>query len=247
MYTDKKYWENYYADSKVSQNQIITICSIYDKFWDILINSCNSQPKNILEVGAYPSRYLAYLAWKYTLTPTAIDINSDRETIVKSLQSMGIDNYNVICKDFTKWTSPSTYDLVISIGFIEHFDNYDDILDQHLKLLGKNGSILIRIPNKKGLRRLYGILCDKKNLNRYNLKCMKIDVFKKFAIRNNLDIHLLDYYGSFQYSVHQKLNIIQLIIYKIVRYFSLKYKNYMLDNPSWLYSAGIVGVFSKKR
>ena len=246
MYTDKKYWKNYYLDSITSQKQIISICSAYDDYWDLFVNSCKSPPKNILEIGAYPGRYLSYLAWKYKLIPTAIDFNPDKKTIENSIKSMGVNNYNIICKDFTKWNPINRYDLIISIGFIEHFDNFNQILDRHVKLLSKNGAILFMIPNKRGLRRIYGILCDKKNLNHHNLDCMSKEVFKKFALKNNLNTHLLEYYGSFQYSVHQNLNIIQRIIYKFVRYFSLKYKNYMLNNPSWIYSAGIVGIFSKK-
>ena len=210
MYTDKKYWTDYYSDADYTKEKIISICSQYDKYWNILINSCQSNPTTVLEVGAYPGRYISYFASKYNMYPTALDFNPDIETIKKSFLMMGIDNYEIISKDFIEWNSSKKYDLIISVGFIEHFEDYHAILDKHAMLLNEGGSLFIAIPNKRGLRRLYGIMCDGENLKRHNLKCMNTKVFKKFAIENKLNVHYLEYYGSFQYAVHQKLNLIQI-------------------------------------
>ena len=245
MYTNKKYWTDYYSGSEYTKEKIISICSQYDRFWDILIKSCQTDPKTILEIGAYPGRYISYFAWKYNIYPTAVDFNPDKETIKKSFELMSINNYEIISEDFIKWNAGNKYDLIISIGFIEHFEDYNTILDKHVYFLNEGGALFISIPNKRGLRRLYGLICDRENLKRHNLECMDTNIFKKFALRNNLKIDYLEYYGGFQHSVHQKLNIVQSIIYRIVRYFSLRFKIYIEENPSWIYSAGIIGIFSK--
>ena len=246
MYTDKNYWQNYYRNTKIDKNQIISICSKYDKYWDILFKACKHDPKTILEVGAYPGRFIAYVASKYSLKPAALDFNPDRKKIEKSFKEMGINQYEIITDNIISYTTEKKYDLIISMGFIEHFEDYVAVLNKHATMLEKGGAILIVIPNKKGFRRLYGLMCDRKNLNAHNLKCMNKKIFHDFAFNNKLRIDYLQYFGGFQYSVHQKLNIFQLCIYHFVRFTSIKFKTYIEKYPSWLYSSGIIGIFSKE-
>ena len=104
------------------------------------------------------------------------------------------------------------------MGFIEHFINFRDIMDNHLNLLENKGRLLLMIPNKKGLRRLYGYLCDYDNLKKHNLKCMDKSIFIHLQRRTILKIIFNDYVGGFQYSVHQKINLPQRIIYRFVRF-----------------------------
>jgi len=246
MYTDKNYWQNYYHNINVDKNQIISICSKYDKYWDILFKACKHDPKSILEVGAYPGRFIAYVASKYQLKPTALDFIPDSTKIERSFKEMGVSDYEIITDDINSHIPGRKYDLIISLGFIEHFEDYKSVLNKHADMLEDGGAILIIIPNKRGLRKLYGFLCDKKNLEAHNLKCMNKKTFKEFSINNNLKVHLLTYYGSFQYGVHQKLNYFQLFIYHFVRLLSIKFKPYIEKYPSWIYSAGIIAIYSKE-
>ena len=82
MYTDKKYYQNTNVDKK----QIIAICSKYDKYWDMLFRVCKHKPKTILEMGAYPGRFIAYVASKYSLKPTAPDFNPDSKKMKNPLR-----------------------------------------------------------------------------------------------------------------------------------------------------------------
>ncbi len=208
--TSRKYWEAYYKSSSIEQNEIIRICRKYDGLFDVLVASCNEPPETIIEIGAYPGRFLAYLSSKYLLKATSLDFNSDKTKIIDSFDAMdGSILKEIIQADFLEYEPTQQYDLVLSNGFIEHFVNYDEVLDQHTKYLKPGGAILIMIPNKRYLRKYYGLLVDRTNLRAHNLKCMKIKVFRDFASRNGLDIEKLSYYGGFAYQVHQKLNFLQ--------------------------------------
>ena len=105
MYTDKKYWQKYYQNTNVDKKQIIAICSKYDKYWDMLFRVCKHKPKTILEMGAYPGRFIAYVASKYSLKPTALDFNPDRKKIEKSFKEMGINKYNIIQENLISVTT----------------------------------------------------------------------------------------------------------------------------------------------
>lgn len=243
--TSKKYWQNYYEASSEDRDTIIKICSEYDSFWEMLIANTQGKPESILEIGAFPGRYMAYLAWRYKLQATGLDFNPDEEKFKRSMHALGVTDFNYICADFLKHTPTQQFDLVISNGFIEHFTNYDEVLDKHATYLKKGGAMLVMIPNKRYLRKVYGYLVDYKNLQAHNLECMHLDLFKEFSKRNNLQIKYLSYYGGFAYRVHQPLSFWQKVIYKPVRYISMKLNDYLSKYPSKWYSGTIIGVFVK--
>ncbi len=210
--TSKKYWEDYYKSSNTKKEGIIRICSKYDDRFDTLVETCTRPPETVIEIGAYPGRFLAYISSKYLLKATALDFNSDKSKILDSFAAMkGSELEEIIQADFLQYEPTRQYDLVLSNGFVEHFLNFDEVLNRHLDYLKPGGAMLIMIPNKRYLRKYYGLLVDQANLKAHNLKCMHIKVFRDFALRNDLSIKYLSYYGGFAYRVHQELNLAQKV------------------------------------
>lgn len=245
--TDQKYWESYYANSHTQRKQIETVVSLYDSYWDKLMSLPDSHPKTLIEIGGYPGRYLAYLGHKYQLKPTCFDFNSDRIKVDESMAAFGIQDYQVIQDDIFNYIPKEKYDVVISNGFIEHFQKFDEVLDLHYNFLNEGGSMLIMIPNKRGLRKLYGYLVDFKNLKAHNLKCMNKDTFIQFAQRHpKLELLEVEYFGGFPFSVHQKLNILQKIVYKSTRLIFKKINPFLAKHPSSWYSSTLIAVYKMK-
>lgn len=245
LYTKQEYWEKYYGSQTSDISRINKIVGEYDRFWQQLIDTCKYQPKTIIEIGAYPGRYLAYLSKKYNLIPTALDYNSDTTKIKECFASFEIDDYKLIQADFLKYTPDSTYDLVISNGFVEHFEDFDTILDAHCKYLAPGGAMLVMIPNKRYLRKWYSYLVDHDNLKLHNLNVMHLSVFEKFASRNNLKANFLGYYGGFNFNVHQKLNFFQKLVHQSFRLFFKKINPKISKHPGKFYSSTIIGIYSK--
>ena len=244
--TDKEYWEKYYSKSSTDRKNIINVVSAYDAYWDILINSNeNKLEKSIIEIGGYPGRYLAYLSDKYNLTPTCLDFNSDTTKVKTNMATFEISDYEIIQADVLQYKPLQKYDIVISNGFIEHFEDYATVLDNHYNYLKEGGTMLVMIPNKRGLRKIYGYLVDYKNLKAHNLNCMRKETFQQFANNNNLILLRNEYFGGFPFSVHQQLNFFQKLIYKTTRLIFKKVNPYLEKNPSKLYSSAIIAVFKK--
>ncbi|WP_431135824.1 class I SAM-dependent methyltransferase [Psychroserpens mesophilus] len=245
--TDKKYWENYYKGGRREKKHIVNVCSYYDEFWDMLFAHDGDSQKTLIEIGGYPGRYLAYLANKYNVIPTCLDFNSDDLQVKKSFEIMDVQKYSILEEDFTTFKTPTTYDYVISNGFIEHFKDFDAIMDKHMQYLSEKGKLLIMIPNMKGYIKFYKYLVDWDNLKMHNLKCMNLKVFEEFSARNNLKVNHLNYYGGFPVGVHQKLNFIQKLIFNVHRLFFKKIGNpYLMKNPSRFFSSSIIAVFEKE-
>lgn len=244
--TTKAYWESYYSHNHAKKEHIETVCGYYNDYWDMFIDTSN-QLNSIIEIGGFPGRYLAYLSSKFNLTPTCLDYNSDITQIEASFRVMGVEDYSLLQKDFTQYKTPQTYNYVLSNGFVEHFENYNHILDLHVDYLAPKGRMLIMIPNMRGYIRFYKYLVDYRNLKIHNLKCMKLKVFKDFADRHGLKIIHLGYYGGFPLGVHQKSNFFQKLVYKghriIFKYFGNKL---LLKKPSRFFSSAIITILEKQ-
>lgn len=244
--TSKKYWQDYYQASSEDRQLITTICGAYDFYWDMMVKSCHQPPQSVLEIGAFPGRYLGYVASRYKLKATGLDFNPDAEKVKRSMVAMGVPDFNYICSDFLLHTPTQKFDVVFSNGFIEHFSNYDEVLDKHVAYLNDGGSLLVMIPNKRYLRKVYGYLLDYENLKAHNLKCMNLKMFKTFAERNQLTTRYLSYHGGFAYKVHQPLSLWQKVLYKPIRFVSRKLQTILSAHPSKWYSGTIIAVFTKE-
>lgn len=245
--TSKKYWEEYYELSSEDSETIRRVCGRYDNFYEMMIDSCRTYPTSLLEIGAFPGRYLAYISSKYGLKATGLDFNPDVEKFNRSMRSMGVEDYKYVNADFLTYTSSEKYDLIFSNGFVEHFTDFDLVLDRHAQCLNLGGAMLLMIPNKRYLRSVYGDLLDYRNQRAHNLDCMRLDVFRKFAERNQLSIRYLSYHGGFPYRVHTNLHFWQRVIYHPVRFLSLRLEDFFRRFPSKYWSGTIIGVFSSDK
>ena len=81
--------------------------------------------------------------------------------------------------DFFNFSTDRKYDIVFSLGFIEHFNNTRDVILRHVDLLASGGLLLIVLPNLLGLNGWIQRRFDKENYDAHNLKSMEIDRLKK--------------------------------------------------------------------
>lgn len=244
--TTQDYWVNYYANPSRDPEVIAKTVGRYDVFWEQMVKSLNYTPKTILEVGAFPGRYLAYLAQKYNVRPTGIDFNPEIETFNRTMEIMGITDFSYLLVDFLNTKPADQFDLIISNGFIEHFDDFEQVMDLHVDYLKSGGSMVMMVPNKRYLRFIYGILFDRPNLRIHNLATMHKRVFREFAQRNDLELVELTYFGGFPYKVHQPLNGFKRLGHVITAKFFRAVNPILKRYPCRLWSSALVGIFKKK-
>ncbi len=243
--TNQKYWEKYYDEVSLEKNSVLKICDYYNPVWKAWMSYCKKKPETVIEIGAYPGRYISYFGSKFGLKPSGIDFNSDVNKIAQSMKIMGVSDYEYIQKDLFEYVPEKKYDLVFSNGLVEHFSNFHDVLDKHLEYMHNGSSLLIIIPNKNYLRKYYGLLLDKKNLMLHNLECMNLKTFKDFSVRNKLKAEYLSYYGGFAYAVHEPLNnIFKRLFYAVSSRFAKILNPWLEKHPSKYWSSVIIGIFT---
>jgi len=133
-----------------------------------------SKEKTCLEIGAIPGGFLAYFKKEFGYKITGIDFANNKKVFEDTMRVNNIKEYKFINKDIMQYNPSVKFDVVTSFGFIEHFDNYDEIIKKHIDLVSDDGYLVISLPNFRNLQYIYRVLFDKDNLKIHNLKSMKI-------------------------------------------------------------------------
>ncbi|MDI6699740.1 MAG: class I SAM-dependent methyltransferase [bacterium] len=170
----------------------------------------NEKIVKIVEIGSAPGHFIIEIAKIFSAQPYGIEKSENGYEMNKRVFSFyGYNEGNVFFKDFFDKDMEEFYDyfdVVISRGFIEHFDKQKDFLKRHLLFLRDKGFIIVTVPNKKNFNRFLSKFFKSETLEGHNLKVMNLKFFKKFAQENNLSIIFLGYIGIFDlYQINPSL------------------------------------------
>ena len=140
---------------------------------------------SVLEIGFAPGKHLAWVAKALGANVSGLDYSEfgmqAAERLFRSLQIKA----DLRCEDvFATSFRASYFDLVYSLGLIEHFDDPRPIVGKHLELVKPGGSAIIIVPNYAGI---YGRLqkyFDPDNLAIHNLGIMSIEGLKELVPAN---------------------------------------------------------------
>jgi L-malate glycosyltransferase len=191
-YTNLEYWVSVQGEIDVSlpDDNII-------KKW-IIQNIDFSGLNTCLEIGCYPGKFLTIFANK-EVQVHGIDINPKTTEIKSHLDRLGFNTGEFLVMDFTKETPTRKYDCICSFGFIEHFTNWEEIIEKHIGLLSPGGTLIIEIPNFKGIfQRLPRQIFDNNNFKRHNLATMDLGKLVNQVERNGMTVKFAGYIGGYQ-------------------------------------------------
>jgi 2-polyprenyl-3-methyl-5-hydroxy-6-metoxy-1,4-benzoquinol methylase len=172
--------------------------------WEVLLKTHLPSGSGLkaLEVGSAPGDNLVELYRKFGYTPYGVEYS---ETGVKlnqqTFSAAGINPENVIHADFFSEEFLSRYkeafDMVCSGGFIEHFTNIEEVIDNHLALLKPGGTLVISIPRLTGINNLLTRFFNQENLAIHNLNIMNRKTFSGLFDVAKLQPLYCDYFGTF--------------------------------------------------
>jgi len=196
--TAKEFWEKRWGESQLwKYSKITKYMAIHRKFDQLLKEFLGKGDKRILEIGCAGGKQLVYFSKEFGYEPYGIDYSEEGCRIAReNLRSQDICG-QIICEDIFDTSLEEEFDIVYSMGLIEHFLNTKRIIDKHIALLKPGGILLITVPNLKGslyysIRKMLGREVE---LSRnHNLSIMEISKLRN-AVQNEVDILFLDYFG----------------------------------------------------
>ena len=184
-----KAWEGIQEFSPLDKN------SMFAKLFDNFQNFAKAENKSAIEIGCFPGHFIGYLGQLGFIT-NGIDTYERvnlLETWFKSRDIKVGSFLNTPLDDFIL-AEKKKFDFVLSLGFIEHFTNFCDIIYKHALLCNLGGYVVIGAPNfASPLQRALHEVLDKDNLNDHVLSAMYPRTWSIFLSAIGFKI---DYAGS---------------------------------------------------
>jgi SAM-dependent methyltransferase len=198
--TDPAHWDDYWHGTslpteveKGSESSTTAILDVIDRF------AASKTPLAVLEIGGAPGGYLIHL-WREFGHDVCVLDNSPAgiELTRRNFALLGVPG-TVLHRDlFADEPAPRLFDIVYSLGLIEHFADTRSVIDAHLRYLKPGGTLIIGCPNLLGIngaimRRLAPSVFDW-----HFLDVMDISRWTDFEDALGLDIRFRGYVAGFQ-------------------------------------------------
>lgn len=218
---EKEYWDSVYRDIEQKNKKNYsnlnylrqwlkkTTRDYSDYFmWEVLFKKIlpvNSSFKAI-EIGCAPGKYILKLNSMFGYMPHGVDYSEQGCEITRNnFVKAGFNPDSVVKADFFDQgfldANSDIYDVVYSRGFIEHFDNPKQVIDNHFRLLKKGGYLIILIPNLRGLNYYLLNFFNIDSLLTHNLSVMdKSNFCESFKIPG-LEKKFCNYIGFFSFGL----------------------------------------------
>jgi len=169
--TDRAFWKSFWESRK---NLIFYLKPNY-VFGDILAKLiADKNVKNAIELGGFPGYYATYLKKYQGLDTTLFDYFIHEGLIDQLLEKNGLKHgdINIIEADLFAYKVKEPYDMVLSFGLIEHFNDTKAIIETHLQFLKPGGVLFITLPNFKSINGWVQKKFDKENYDKHNINSM---------------------------------------------------------------------------
>ena len=203
--TELAFWDNYWKNIQIPviPNYNFSFDRCLEKGLHEVVNSAlKSRNRNtrstVLEIGAAPGKWLSIFP-QDSYQVSGIEY-SDRgiQALQANLKALDIEPGELIHGDFFSLEPTQSYDIVMSLGFIEHFDDPKMVVRRHIEWLKPGGLLILGVPNFTGLHGFAQLVLDKRILDVHNTLIMNKAFFT--SLQNNLDIEIntFQYLGSFE-------------------------------------------------
>lgn len=203
--TDEKFWDDYWASvpipARLDKTDPATrsLAAAIDE----LIASRIPSPKGkaLVEIGCAPGRWLAHFSESGFSVSGIESAPGAAETTRQNMRSLGIEAniYEVDAFDLPQ-AAPEllgTFDCVISLGLVEHFEAPEEIFRIHARLAKPGALVIIGVPNYGGLSGAFQRLLDAEWLAHHNTRIMKPDALLAIGTQVGLAPLASKYAGGF--------------------------------------------------
>ncbi|MET1053724.1 MAG: class I SAM-dependent methyltransferase [Pedobacter sp.] len=196
LLTDRQFWVDYW-ESKTGLSVNIPADYLFHKELASIIST--QKVKTAIELGGFPGYYAVFLKKYFKLDVTLLDYFVHQPVTNALLQANNLkeSDIHIIETDLFNHTEKQQYDLVLSCGLIEHFNDTKDIIRRHIDFLKPGGTLLITLPNFRALNGWFQKSFDKDNYDKHNIACMDPQLLAAICRDSGLQVVQAKYFGHF--------------------------------------------------
>ncbi len=196
LLTDRNFWVKYW-ESKTDLLVVIPENYLFHRELAGIVTK--NGVKTAIELGGFPGYYAIFLKKYLKIEVTLLDYFVHPPLTQKLLETNGLANdaIEIIETDLFTYTTPEQYDLVLSCGLIEHFNDTADIINKHIAFVKPGGTLFITLPNFKALNGWFQKSFDKDNYDKHNIDCMDPVMLANICSAAGLEVIESRYFGKF--------------------------------------------------
>lgn len=196
LLTDRAFWVKYW-ESKTDLAVQIPADYVFHKQLKTIVDT--EGIKTAIELGGFPGYYAVYLRKHLGVKGTLLDYFVHAPITHQLLAKNGLANTDLTIIETDLFTHQPTqhYDLVLSCGLIEHFNDTKDIIAKHINFLKPGGTLFITLPNFRGVNGWFQKKFDKDNYDKHNIACMDPILLRDIVAGEGLTVTSANYFGGF--------------------------------------------------
>jgi len=198
--TDPIFWDDYWNGIKLPS--VVNMDFSFERcLSEVLLRRLKEigVEGRVLEIGAAPGKWLTFLRFNGNYSVSGIEYSEKgMNALKKNFDILGIEYDKLYFGDFFTLTAEPIYDIVFSLGFIEHFEDPDVVIRQHLKWLKSGGVLVLGVPNFRGIHGFFQRILDLSIYNAHNTSIMSLKYFTDLETKFKIKAHSVEYLGSFE-------------------------------------------------
>lgn len=196
LLTDRQFWVNYW-ESKTGLSVNIPSNYLFHQELGEIINK--QGVKTAIELGGFPGYYAVFLKKYFKLDVTLLDyfVHQPVTNALLEANQLKPSDINIIETDLFNYQPVQEFDLVLSCGLIEHFNDTADIINRHIAFVKPGGTLFITLPNFKALNGWFQKTFDRENYDKHNIDCMDPKLLAGICEQAGLEVVQSRYFGNF--------------------------------------------------
>lgn len=194
--TDREFWVNYW-ESKTGLSVNIPANYLFHQELAEIIEK--QKVNSAIELGGFPGYYAVFLKKYFKLDVTLLDYFIHQPVTHSLLAANGLkdSDIHIIETDLFNHKETQQYDLVLSCGLIEHFNDTEDIIQRHIDFVKPSGTLFITLPNFRALNGWFQKSFDRENYDKHNIYCMDPEFLAGICRKAGLEVKQARYFGNF--------------------------------------------------
>ena len=199
--TDESYWDDYWENVRLPTEitrrpgavYLNSILDVFDKYLP------KDSGLSAAELGGSPGQYLAYVHKTFGYRVTSIDYSKiGCQKTLDNFRLLGIDGAVIEADIFSPLAGDAQFDVVYSLGLIEHFVNRVEVVERHERLVKPGGYLVLGVPNLRGIYGWFMRRLRPKTYATHEISAMNIEDWSEFEDRFELRTLFKGYVGGFE-------------------------------------------------
>jgi SAM-dependent methyltransferase len=172
-----------------------------------------------IDIGCGTGNYMIYLNKEFGYRVDGLDYSDNMEYVRANLSYNGIHDAELFSADFFNFVPRKKYDLVLSGGFVEHFDNHELVVKNHAEWAKPGGLVVIIVPNLTHVHRLLCGWFAPEVLRVHRFPLMRRAVMRRTLEKAGLRVFHCEYHKTFRctYQLPESLDLSARAFRKLLR------------------------------